>query len=50
MRKKFFRGLAKVNKLLLPSLTKKGVDITNASKFQLVLLGWRWYVTQRALD
>lgn len=42
--------LAKANKRLLPSLTKKGVDITHASKLQLVLLGWRWYVTQRALD
>jgi hypothetical protein len=50
MGKKLFQILAKANKILLPSLTKQKVDIAKASKLQLVLLGWRWYVTKRALD
>jgi hypothetical protein len=50
MEKKLFQILAKANKIFLPSLTKQKVDVTKASKLQLVLLGWRWYVTKRALD
>lgn len=41
--------LAKLNKLLLPSLTKKQVDITKATQFQKILLAWRYYITCRAL-
>ncbi|AKA34207.1 MAG: SsrA-binding protein [Muricauda sp.] len=50
MKTGFFRFLAKMNKILLPSLTKKGLDPAKASKWQLALLGWRYYVTIRALD
>ena len=46
----FFRILAKVNKFLLPSYTKKGLDLAKASKLQLAIIGWRYYVTTRALD
>ncbi len=42
--------LAKLNKVLLPSLTKKKLDLTKAKKWQLALIGWRYYVTIRALD
>ncbi|MDV7139732.1 SsrA-binding protein [Maribacter sp. TH_r10] len=45
-----FRLLAKVNKFLLPSFTKQGLDLAKASKFQLALIGWRYFVTTRALD
>jgi len=45
-----FKILAQINKLLLPSLTKKRLDLTNAKKWQLALVGWRYYVTTRALD
>ena len=45
-----FKILAQLNKLLLPSLTKKRLDLANAKKWQLDLVGWRYYVTTRALD
>lgn len=44
-----FKILAKVNRILLPSLTKKGLDISKAKKWQLALIGYRYYVTARAL-
>jgi hypothetical protein len=31
-------------------LTKKRLDLANAKKWQLALVGWRYYVTTRALD
>jgi len=48
--KKWFQFLAKVNKKFLPSYTKKGLDLSKASKFQLAIIAWRSYVTQRALN
>lgn len=45
-----FKILAKLNKLLLPSFTKKGLDITKAKKWQIAIIGWRYYVTKRALE
>lgn len=50
MRKAVFRILAKLNKVLLPSYTKRQLDISKASKFQLAIIGWRAYVTLNALD
>jgi len=50
MQKQLFKFLAKVNKAILPSYSKKQLDLAKASKFQLVLIGWRYYVTKRALD
>jgi len=45
-----FKILAKINKLLLPSFTKKELDLSKASKWQLAIIGWRFYVTSRALE
>ena len=50
MKKNIFKVLAKVNKAVLPSFTKKQLDITKASKIQLAIIGWRAYVTMNALD
>lgn len=50
MKKQLFKILAKLNKLLLPSYSKKQLDISKATKLQLAIIGWRWYVTKRALD
>jgi hypothetical protein len=44
-----FRLLAWLNKLLLPSFTKRRLDITKAKKWQMALVGWRYFVTIRAL-
>lgn len=49
MKQKVFQALAIVNKVLLPSYTKRQLDITKASKIQLAIIGWRAYVTMRAL-
>jgi hypothetical protein len=48
--KVLFKILALLNKWLLPSLTKRGVDLAKANKFQMALFGWRLYVTMKALD
>jgi hypothetical protein len=45
-----FPLLAKANKLILPSLTKKRVDLAKAARWQILLIGYRYYVTTRALD
>lgn len=50
MKKQLFKALAKINKVILPSFTKKQLDIAKASKLQLAIIGWRAYVTLRALD
>jgi hypothetical protein len=50
MKKKFFRTLAILNKTLLPSLTKQQVDLSKASKLQLLLFGYKLWVTKNALD
>ena len=49
MKKKFFRRLAKINKALLPSYSKEQLDLSKASKIQMAIVGWRYYVTTRAL-
>ena len=48
--KALFKTLARVNKWILPSLTKKRVDLSKATKLQMALFGWRLYVTKKALD
>lgn len=49
MKKAFFKFLAKLNKAVLPSYSKKQLDLSRASKFQMALIGWRYFVTTRAL-
>ncbi|WP_396174793.1 SsrA-binding protein [Flavobacterium sp.] len=44
-----YKTLAKLNKLLLPSFTKKQLDLSKAKKWQTAIIGWRYYVTKRAL-
>ena len=50
MKNKFFKLLAKVNRLILPSYSKKQLDLTKATKLQMAIIGWRWFVTRNALD
>jgi hypothetical protein len=45
-----FKILAQINKLILPSFTKKRLDLAKAKKWQLAIIGYRYYVTTRALD
>tara|TARA_R100000988_G_C3976504_1_gene154451 strand:- start:474 stop:680 length:207 start_codon:yes stop_codon:yes gene_type:complete len=50
MKKKFFKTLAKINKAVLPSLTKKEVDLAKASKLQMALFAYKLWVTKNSLD
>ena len=50
MKKSFFKFLAKLNKIVLPSFTKKILDLAKASKIQLAIIGWRSFVTLNSLD
>ncbi|MBL4887811.1 MAG: SsrA-binding protein [Flavobacteriaceae bacterium] len=50
MQKTFFKILAKINKAILPSFTKRRVDLAKASKLQMALFGYRLWVTKKALD
>ncbi|MEO0572513.1 MAG: SsrA-binding protein [Bacteroidota bacterium] len=50
MKKTFFTALAKLNKVILPSFTKRRLDLTQAKKWQLAIIGWRAYVTKNALN
>jgi len=49
MKQTLFRILARLNKWLLPSYSKQGLDLSKASKVQMAIIGWRYYVTSRAL-
>ncbi|WP_162128293.1 SsrA-binding protein [Flavobacterium phycosphaerae] len=44
-----YRLLAQLNKLILPSFTKQQLDLAKAKKWQMAIIGWRYYVTCRAL-
>ncbi len=44
-----FKLLARLNKMILPSFTKKRLDLGKAKKWQMLLIGWRYYVTKKAL-
>ncbi len=48
MKKLLFKTLAKFNKAVLPSFGKK--DLTKLSKWQKIVIGYRYYVTKNALD
>jgi hypothetical protein len=50
VKKQVFKLLAKINKLILPSYSKKQLDLAKATKLQMAIIGWRWFVTRNALD
>ena len=50
MKQQLFKLLAKINKTVLPSYTKRKLDISKATKLQLAIIGWRAFVTMKALD
>jgi hypothetical protein len=45
-----FKLLAQLNKMLLPSFSKQQLDLAKAKKWQMAIIGWRYFVTIRALD
>ncbi|MDP5229050.1 MAG: SsrA-binding protein [Cellulophaga sp.] len=50
MKKLLFKLLAQLNKILLPSFSKKRLDLSKASKLQMAIIGWRYFVTTNAID
>lgn len=50
MKKLFFKTLAKINKKVLPSFTKRKLDLAKASKLEMALFGYKLWVTKNALD
>ena len=49
-KKHLFKILAILNKTLLPSLSKRGVDVYKLNKRQKLLLAYRYWVTKNTLD
>lgn len=49
MKKKIFKALAKLNKKIFPSYSKKGLDLQKASKLQMAIIGWKLWVTKNSL-
>jgi hypothetical protein len=45
-----YKLLAKINKILFPSFSKKQLDLAKAKKWQKAIIAWRYYVTTKALD
>jgi hypothetical protein len=45
-----YKTIAQINKIILPSFTKKQLDPTKAKKWQLAILAYRYYITTRALS
>jgi hypothetical protein len=44
-----FKILAQINKLILPSFTKQRLDLAKAKKWQMAIIGYRCFVTKKAL-
>lgn len=47
MKTVFFKSLAKINKAILPRYSQR--DLNNLSKFDKLIIGYRYYVTKNAL-
>ncbi|HET6539291.1 MAG TPA: hypothetical protein VFG46_02350 [Chryseolinea sp.] len=48
LQKKFFKILARINKLILPRYSKR--DLAKLSKIEKALVAYRYWVTTHALD
>ncbi len=48
--KRFYKAIAKFNKLILPSYSKRKLDLSKATKLQLAIIGWRVFITKKALN
>jgi len=50
LKKSFYKLLVKLNKAILPSFSKQRLDLAKASKLQMAVIGWRYFITTKALD
>jgi len=44
-----YQLLARINKMVLPSFSKQRLDLAKANKWQMAIIGWRYFVTKKAL-
>jgi len=44
-----FKLLATINKVILPSFSKKRLDLKHANKFQMLIVAYRYYITKNSL-
>lgn len=44
-----YKTLAQLNKVILPSFTKQRLDLAKAKKWQMAIIGYRYFVTKKAL-
>ncbi len=49
MKKKIFQLIAKINKIIFPSFTRKHLDMSQAKKWQLIIIGYRYFITKNSL-
>ncbi len=45
-----FKVLALLNRILLPNFTKNRLDLSKASKIQMIMFGWKLYVTKQIIN
>ena len=45
-----YKLLAKLNKIILPSFTKQGLDPIKAKKWQKAIIAYRYFITVKSLD
>jgi len=50
MKKQVFKILARMNKVIFPSLGIRQIDMSKAKKWQMAIIGWRYYITRNSLD
>ena len=44
-----YKILAQINKVILPSFSKQRLDLAKAKKWQMAIIGYRYFVTKKAL-
>ena len=45
----YYKVLALINKMILPSYTKRRLNLSKANKLQLAIIYWRYIITTKAL-
>ncbi|EKT4500995.1 SsrA-binding protein [Flavobacterium psychrophilum] len=45
-----YKIIAKLNKIILPSFSKQRLDLAKAKKWQMTIIGYRYFVTKKALE
>jgi len=49
MNKSMFKIIAKINSKIFPSFSKRQLDMSKAKKWQMAIIGWRYFITKNSL-